>query len=226
MLVPQQVADETRGDLGLDLGHAEQRYLVRAGRRGMPSERAIRSDYRMSGPVIVRPISIRCISLVPSKMVKILAIGAVYAGQRPAAPRGISTDSARPVRDEFRFWAGPVRDWRAGRRPAPVGGRGRPGSWRMPSGGYSAAGISQVHSRADLRLSRRPRYPAARARRGRAAHGPDARWDARTVPSHRAIVSIARWAAPNGPGSPGCLPWSCGAVRSYRLAAAVGLVGR
>jgi hypothetical protein len=28
--------------------------------------------------VIVRPISIRCISLVPSKMVKILAIGAVW----------------------------------------------------------------------------------------------------------------------------------------------------
>src|ERR1700722_3880277 len=107
MLVPQQVADETRGDLGLDLGHAEQRYLVRAGRRGMPSERAIRSDYRMSGPVIVRPISIRGISLVPSKMVKILAIGAVYPGQRPAAPRGISTDSARPVRDEFRFLGRP-----------------------------------------------------------------------------------------------------------------------
>ena len=40
-------------------------------------------------------MSIRWISLVPSKIVKILAIGAVYAGQRPAAPRGISTDSAR-----------------------------------------------------------------------------------------------------------------------------------
>jgi hypothetical protein len=40
-------------------------------------------------------------------MVNILAIGAVSAGQRPAAPSGISTDSARPVRDEFRFRTGP-----------------------------------------------------------------------------------------------------------------------
>jgi hypothetical protein len=56
----------------------------------------------------------RWISEVPSKMVKILAIGAVSAGQRPAAPLGISTDSARPVRDEFRFWVGPVRDRRTG----------------------------------------------------------------------------------------------------------------
>jgi hypothetical protein len=36
--------------------------------------------------VIVRPISIRWISDVPSKMVKILAIRAVYAGQRPTDP--------------------------------------------------------------------------------------------------------------------------------------------
>jgi hypothetical protein len=50
----------------------------------------------MSSPVIVRPISIRCISLVPSKIVKILAVGTVFAVQRPADYRGISTDSARP----------------------------------------------------------------------------------------------------------------------------------
>jgi hypothetical protein len=98
--------------------------------------------YRTSSPVIVRPISIRWISDVPSKIVKILAIGAVYAGRRPAAPRGISTHSARPVRDEFRFLAGPVRDWRAGRRRASVGGRGRPASWRTPSAGYSATGTN------------------------------------------------------------------------------------
>lgn len=66
-------------------------------------------------------------------MVKFLAMGAVYAGQRPAAPLGISTDSARPVRDEFRFWIGSVRDRRTGRGHAPVGRRGRPGSWRTPS---------------------------------------------------------------------------------------------
>jgi hypothetical protein len=90
--------------------------------------------------------------------VKILATVAVYAGQRPAAPHGISTDSARPVQDEFRFWVGPVRDWRAGRRRASVGGRGRPVSWRTPSAGYSATGTSQVHSHSDLRLSRRSRY--------------------------------------------------------------------
>jgi hypothetical protein len=75
----------------------------------------------------------RWISDVPSKIVKILAMGAVYAGQRPAAPLGISTDSARPVRDEFRFWIGSARDRRTGRGHAPVGRRGRPGSWRTPS---------------------------------------------------------------------------------------------
>jgi hypothetical protein len=109
-------------------------------------------------PVTARPISIRSTSDVPSKIVKIVDLGAVSAGQRTVAPRGISTDSARPVRDEFRFWVGPVRDWRAGRRRASVGGRGRPVSWRTPSAGYSATGTSQAHSRADLRLSRRSRY--------------------------------------------------------------------
>jgi hypothetical protein len=39
--------------------------------------------------------------------VKILAVQAVSAGQRPIEPRGISTDSARPVRDERRFRVGP-----------------------------------------------------------------------------------------------------------------------
>jgi hypothetical protein len=40
--------------------------------------------YLTSSPVIVRPISIRWISLVPSKMVKILDYRAVSAGQRAA----------------------------------------------------------------------------------------------------------------------------------------------
>lgn len=114
--------------------------------------------YRTSSPATARPTSIRWISLVPSKMVKILAMGVVYAGQRPAVPRDISTDSARPVRDPFRVWAGLVRDWRAGRRCAPVGGRGRPGSWRTPPRRAvrwpDAAGTSQVYSPTDLHLYR------------------------------------------------------------------------
>ena len=44
--------------------------------------------------------AVRRIGLVPSKMVKILAVGAVSTGQRPAGPAGASTNSARPVRDE------------------------------------------------------------------------------------------------------------------------------
>jgi hypothetical protein len=60
-------------------------------------------SYRTSSPVTVRPISIRWISDVPSKIVKILAVGAVSAGQRPVGPRGISTDSAPHVRGESRF---------------------------------------------------------------------------------------------------------------------------
>ena len=95
-----------------------------------------RSAYRTSSPVTARPMIIRWISDVPSKIVKILAVRAVYAGQRPAEPPGISTDSARPVRDEFWLRAGLVRDWRAGRRRVPVGGRGRPARWRAPSAAY------------------------------------------------------------------------------------------
>jgi hypothetical protein len=65
--------------------------------------------YRTSNPVTDRPMIIRCISDVPSKIVKILAAAAVYAGQRPSGSRGISTDSARPVRDGSRFRVGPCR---------------------------------------------------------------------------------------------------------------------
>jgi hypothetical protein len=66
-------------------------------------------DYLTSSPVTARPISIRWISDVPSKIVKILAVRAVSAGQRPADPRAISTDPARPVRDECRLRIGPCR---------------------------------------------------------------------------------------------------------------------
>jgi hypothetical protein len=135
--------------------------------------------YRTSRPVTARPMIMRWISDVPSKMVKILAMGAVYAGQRPVAPRGISTDSARPVRDDFRFRVGPVRDWRAGRRRAPVGGRGQPGSWRTPSAECclqpDAAGTFQVYSRTDLHVYLFSGCPPLQAvARGQATRGPDA----------------------------------------------------
>jgi len=41
----------------------------------------------------------------------------------------------------------------------------------LPSAAYSAAGTSEVHSRADLPVSRPPRHPPARAART-GAHGP------------------------------------------------------
>jgi hypothetical protein len=56
--------------------------------------------YRTSSPVTARPMIIRWISDVPSKMVKILDYGAVSTGQRPVVPRDISTDSARAARGE------------------------------------------------------------------------------------------------------------------------------
>lgn len=56
--------------------------------------------YRTSSPVTARPISIRWISEVHSKMVKIVDYGAVSAVQRPALPCGISTDSAPAVRGQ------------------------------------------------------------------------------------------------------------------------------
>jgi hypothetical protein len=67
---------------------------------------------------------------VPSKVVKILAVGAVSAGQRPAGPRGISTDSARPIRDQCRFPSGPrpvssVVRAHAGKAPIRLWGRRR-----------------------------------------------------------------------------------------------------
>ena len=53
-----------------------------------------RSGYLTSSPVTVRPISIRWISEVPSKIVKILVRTAVSAGRWRVGWRGVSTDSA------------------------------------------------------------------------------------------------------------------------------------
>jgi hypothetical protein len=56
---------------------------------------------------------------------------------------------------------------------------------------------AEVHSRADLRLSRRLRYPAAHARRGQAARGPDARGMPETRAGRcRAVAAASR---PDGP---------------------------
>lgn len=57
------------------------------------------------------------ISLLPSKRAKILESWAVSAGQWPEEPSGISTESARPVRDECRFRVGahPLRIVSCGR---------------------------------------------------------------------------------------------------------------
>jgi hypothetical protein len=106
-------------------------------------------------------------------MVKILAIGAVSAGQRPDGGRGISTDSARPVRDECRFPSGPrlvssVVQTHAKSHREPASGAG--------SADCSSAAISEVHFGADLPVCRRPGHPRLQAAaRGRAAHGPDTR---------------------------------------------------
>jgi hypothetical protein len=54
--------------------------------------------YRTSNPVTARPMIIRWISLVPSKIAKIMDYLAVSAGQRPVGRRGISTDPARGPR--------------------------------------------------------------------------------------------------------------------------------
>jgi hypothetical protein len=53
---------------------------------GLPDVAANIAAYRMSNPVTVLPISIRWISLVPSKIVKIVDYGAVSAGQRAVDP--------------------------------------------------------------------------------------------------------------------------------------------
>jgi hypothetical protein len=57
-----------------------------------------RSGYLTSSPVKARPMIMRWISEVPSKIVKIVDYRAVIAGQRPVRRPGISTDSAPAVR--------------------------------------------------------------------------------------------------------------------------------
>jgi hypothetical protein len=106
-------------------------------------------------------------------MVKILAIRAVSGVQRPADLRDVSTDSARPVRDEFRFWVGPVRDGVRGAdalQSADEGGQqvgGRPRRWTVR--GPDAPGTSEAYKHPDLHLLPVFRMPT---RAGGGAHGP------------------------------------------------------
>jgi hypothetical protein len=50
--------------------------------------------YRTSSPVTARPMIIRWISDVPSKIVKLVEVRAVSAGKQPAARALVSTSSA------------------------------------------------------------------------------------------------------------------------------------
>jgi hypothetical protein len=77
-------------------GPSQSRIEHRAARR--PNPHNGRSGYRTSSPVTARPMIIRWISDVPSKIVKIVDYGPVSAGQRPARERDISTDSAPATR--------------------------------------------------------------------------------------------------------------------------------
>ena len=104
-----------------------------------------------------------------------------------------------------------------GRRRASVGGRGRPVSWRTPSAGYSATGTSQVHSRADLRLSRRSRYrPGVRGadrpeRAGRPGNAPN--------PGLAAVTPTRRHHRPGRPYTPALatMPYGANAQRGADL---------
>ena len=107
---------------------------------------------------------IRWISLVPSKIVKIVDEQSVSAGQRRAWGCGISTDPAPDFGGRRRFPAAP--------HMLPSTG-GRPGRRRKPWYQLSAEYCAEVHRRyifADL-----PGHaPRAAMAHGRAAHGPNA----------------------------------------------------
>jgi hypothetical protein len=91
-----------------------------------------------------------------------------------------------------------------GLAPYAIGAQGAHALQSAGEGGQEVRGCprqatpQQVHSCADLRLSRRPRYPTARARRGRAAQWPDTRRDART-PGLAAVAPTRRRYGPDRP---------------------------
>jgi hypothetical protein len=92
-----------------------------------------------------------------SKIVKIVELGAVFAGQRPEYPRGISTDSTHPTRDERRRPAdlGAVPD-ALGPWPTLAAAWIDPASWllRIMARGHTPA-------EAEARAASLPAYAAA-----------------------------------------------------------------
>jgi hypothetical protein len=110
-----------------------------------------------------------------SKIVKIMAARAVYAGQRPAALVVSARIQHAPTEMNVGFGSARVRfrSWyeRTPRRLV---------SLATASLAYSAAGPSEVYFRVDLQVSRcRPGHRFGQ-RRGRAARGPDAHLSPRT----------------------------------------------
>ena len=104
--------------------------------------------YRTSSPVTALPMIMRWISDVPSKIVKLLEVGAVSAGRWPVAGRLVSTNSARPSA----FEPGPGK-LRAGERQS-----GNPGHWRRTlAPRHSAPGLGRGHMSSSDQQSRRPR---------------------------------------------------------------------
>ena len=96
-------------------------------------------------PVIERPMIIRWISLVPSKMVKILALGEVSAGQRPAeAVVSARVQHRLSGRNDGSRRSAHVAD----HDPDVLGGY--PQTYRILSAVSFAAGTSEVYFRPDL----------------------------------------------------------------------------
>ncbi|MCW2929048.1 MAG: hypothetical protein JWM19_10 [Actinomycetia bacterium] len=118
---------------------------------------------------------IRWISDVPSKMVKILAVGAVSAGQRPARTPVVSARIQHAL-SETNSGFGPI--------PCVIGARGADALQSADEGGQEVggcprrrsvrgsgtAGTSEVYSGADLAVSLPSRYPRGQRR----AAGPHA----------------------------------------------------
>jgi hypothetical protein len=132
-----------------------------------PPDVSAGGSYRTGRPVTARPMIMRWISLVPSKIVKIVELAAVSAGQRPVTPSGISTNSARPVRDESGFRPAVARCPSGSAR---VGRALRTRQIPSPTR-HSAVGTLEIHFCADLPVSLtddvRPCGPTARTGRKR-----------------------------------------------------------
>ena len=113
------------------------------------SDRHIRrSGYLTCRPVTARPMIIRWISDVPSKMVKILAIGAVYAGQRPAGP--LVSAWIQHALSETNSGFGPA--------PYAIGVRGAEALQSTDDGGQEVGGRTRRRAVRRLEAQVHPRY--------------------------------------------------------------------